>query len=68
MAAERGIPVIDQGDFIDRQGGDLRDARWAHDCHWNPTGHQWAAQALLEYLKQNGCRSEIEPSPGLPAR
>ena len=57
MAAERRIPVIDQGDFIYRQGADLRDARWAHDPHWNPTGHQWAAEALLEYLKRKGCRS-----------
>ena len=53
LAAERGIPVIDQGGFIRRQGAGLRDARWAHDLHWNPTGHQWAAQALLEYLEQN---------------
>ena len=27
MAAERGIPVIDQGDFIDHQGSELHDAR-----------------------------------------
>ena len=53
MAAERGIPVIDQGDFIRRQGASLRDAGWAHDDHWNPAGHRWAAQALLEHLKRN---------------
>ena len=53
MAAERSIPVIDQGDFIRRQGAGLHDARWAHDFHWNPAGHQWAAEALLEYLKRN---------------
>ena len=53
MAAERGIPVIDQGDVIHRQGAELRDVSWVHDDHWNPTGHQWAAKALLEYLKQN---------------
>ena len=52
-AAERGIPVIDQGDWIRRQGAGRRDARWAHDAHWNPAGHQWAAEALLEYLKRN---------------
>ena len=53
MAAERGIPVIDQGDVIHRQGAELRDAGWAHDDHWSPPGHRWAAEALLEYLKQN---------------
>ena len=53
MAAARGIPVIDQGGFIRRQGAELRDAHWPHDHHWNPAGHRWAAQALLEYLKRN---------------
>ena len=53
MAAERGIPVIDQGGYIRRQGAGLRDAQWPHDGHWNPAGHQWAAEALLEYLKRN---------------
>ena len=53
MASERSIPVVDQADFINRQGAELRDARWAHDGHWNLAGHRWAAEALLEYLKQN---------------
>ena len=53
MTAERGIPVIYQGDFIRRQGAELSDARWAHDAHWSPAGHRWAAEALLEYLKRN---------------
>ena len=53
LAAERRIPVVDHGDFINRQGGRLRDAEWAHDGHWNLAGHRWAAEALLEYLKQN---------------
>ena len=53
MTAERGIPVIDQGGFIRRQGAALRDAHWRHDGHWNPAGHRWAAEALLEYLKEN---------------
>ena len=53
IAAERGIPVIDQGDFIRRGGADLRDAQWEHDGHWNPAGHRWAAAALLEHLKRN---------------
>ena len=53
MAGERGIPVIGQHDHILRRGGSHKDARWTHDHHWSPTGHQWAAEALLEYLKQN---------------
>ena len=54
LAAARGIPVIDQYDYIRRQGADPeRDARWARDYHWNEQGHQWAAEALLEYLEEN---------------
>ena len=53
MAEARGIPVIDQYDYILRQGARPEDANWPHDAHWNAAGHQWAAEALLEYLKQH---------------
>ena len=54
LAEVRNIPVIDQYDYIRRQGADPeRDATWANDQHWNVAGHQWAAEALLEYLKEN---------------
>ena len=53
MAATLGIPVIDQGDYILRQGAKLGDARWRHDYHWNLAGHRWAAEALLEYLDEH---------------
>ena len=53
LAESRGIPVIDQYDYILRQGAGPRDAQWAHDVHWNIAGHQWAAEALIEYLKKN---------------
>ena len=53
MAATLDIPVIDQADYILRQGARLGDARWPHDYHWNPAGHRWAAEALLEYIKEH---------------
>ena len=53
MATERRIPIIHLADYVRRQGGHMRDAHWPHDYHWNPTGHQWAAEALLEYLQRN---------------
>lgn len=53
LASPRGIPVIDQLGYIARQGGRATDAHWAHDYHWSPAGHQWAAEALMEWLEQN---------------
>ena len=53
MAGERGIPVINQSDYIMRQGGKVEDARFAHDKHWSAQGHQWAAEALFEWLREN---------------
>lgn len=65
LAEARGIPVIDQTDYILRQGGRITDAHWRHDRHWNATGHQWAAESLLEYLKENQyicCARNATPS------
>ncbi len=53
MAAERGIPVINQSDYVTRQGRKIKDARFALDDHWNEQGHQWAAEALLDWLREN---------------
>ena len=53
LATARGIPVIDQSDYIRRHGARPKDAHWPYDSHWNAAGHQWAAEALLEYLKRN---------------
>ena len=53
IAGRLGIPVINQHDYIIRQGSRTEDAGFAHEWHWSATGHRWAAEALLEYLKQN---------------
>lgn len=36
-----------------RWSWELEDAHWRHDTHWNIAGHRWAAEALLEWLKDN---------------
>ena len=53
IAEARGIPIISQYDYIVSQGHDYRDGWWRSDYHWNAIGHQWAAEAVLEWLKQN---------------
>ena len=53
MAEARDIPVINQWDYVVRRGGSAAQAIFAHDGHWNALGHQWAAEALLHWLKRN---------------
>ena len=53
IAESRGIPVISQYDYIISQGYDYGDGRFRATFHWNATGHQWAAEAFLEWLKEN---------------
>ena len=72
LAEARGIPVIDYHDYVIRQGAEpRRDTRWEHDNHWNIAGHRWAAEALLEYLKENQeiCTRRKRPAtpPPLPS-
>ena len=53
IAEARGIPVISDYAYIVDQGHDEQASRWPNDLHWNHTGHQWAAEAVLEWLKEN---------------
>lgn len=53
MADEIGVPVINQRDYIISIGADPGEASWKHDWHWNKDEHRWAAEALLEWLKDN---------------
>ena len=53
IAESRDIPIISDYAYIVEQGHDEQDGRFPNDLHWNPTGHQWAAEAILEWLKEN---------------
>ena len=67
LTEPRGIPVVDYNDYVLRQGAEpRRDARWEHDDHWNTAGHRWAAEALLEYLKENQEICTRRKSPNSP--
>ena len=53
IAEARDIPIINRYNYIVRQGHNVEDGRGYFDQHWNATGHQWAAEAILEWLKAN---------------
>ena len=53
VAEASGIPVISLHDYLIRRGRSIEAVHWRHDRHWNATGHQWAAEALLEYLRRS---------------
>ena len=66
MAEARGIPVIDHYDYILRKGAAPEEMHWLHDGHWTPAGHQWAAEAVFEWLQENRdvCAGGHEPARG----
>jgi lysophospholipase L1-like esterase len=51
IAQELHLPLLDLYPiFLNRGGPEL--ARWKHDAHWNPTGHRWASEALIDFLNR----------------
>lgn len=66
--AADGVPVVSLARHLAARNGTRQDVRWGHDYHWNPTGHRWAARALLRYLRENEnvCRERRPHSGGVP--
>ena len=69
IAQELHLPLLDRYPiFLKRGGPEL--ARWKHDAHWNPTGHRWASEALIDflnrgrYLGSSGTARATTPRPG----
>lgn len=54
IAGPLGISVVSHHDYITRHGGDFQDVDASpRDPHWSRQGHQWAAGAVLEWLRDN---------------
>lgn len=51
LAFDRGIPVIDMYEYISSKGGSVANTHFRLDNHWNEQGHQWAAEAVLQYYQ-----------------
>ena len=52
LAKARRIPVVSLHDYIIHQERRIYEGTFPQDGHWNSTGHQWVAEALLERLRQ----------------
>jgi hypothetical protein len=50
IADKLGLPVINQAAYIRSDGGELKQASFPHDGHWNAYGHMTAAGAIKQYL------------------
>ena len=53
IAQELDIPIVDHYEYIISIGADPRNAQRKYDTHWSENGHLWAAEALLEWLRDN---------------
>lgn len=53
LLTERGIPFIDEQEYLISMGLDPRMASFKHDGHWSVQGHAWAAEAVTEYFIQH---------------
>ena len=48
-----GLPFLDLHPYFAKQS-DPKAAHWRTDAHWTPTGHEWAAAAVYEFLVSRG--------------
>jgi hypothetical protein len=52
MLAAKDFPLLDLYPRF-AAPGDINQSHYRHDLHWNSTGHQWAAEAIFDYLQQH---------------
>lgn len=61
ITAELGIPTLLLGPIFRANASSTGEmSYWSCDRHWNQTGHQWAADALLNYFLKNQTLISLE--------
>ena len=50
---DRGIPYIEQDEFLKAKGYDAKYEHQLRDGHWSALGHRWAAESIVEFLKKH---------------
>lgn len=58
IAIAEQLPFLDLRTHFARHG-DLEDAHWKLDGHWNEQGHRWAADAIFEFLVGMGTKLSL---------
>lgn len=53
ITESKSIPLLSMYDYVVERGGDPAEVSLTHDVHWSSAGHEYAAEVLFEYLKQN---------------
>jgi hypothetical protein len=62
LTAARGIPLLDQNDWLRRTEEDGRNLHFRHDGHWNARGHEIAAAMVLDFLERHPETCRDRPS------
>jgi hypothetical protein len=63
IASKLNLRVLDQFEWLQRQGEPLSSIRFPHDGHWNQRGHEVAAEMIAEYLARHpeSCHDAVAP-------
>jgi len=52
IADRLDLPLIDLFPIFEKNGG-IEQSHFSYDGHWNSTGHQWAAEAVVDYILEH---------------
>ncbi len=53
LLSQRGIPFVEQNEYLRRSDTSVEEIIFQYDAHWNATGHRVAAEALADFLRKH---------------